>query len=132
MREGGAGHHGVAAGFDCLGLEVALQVGEEADDGGAALELRLQLGDEREGFGVRVVEVEDDEAGAVFLDGAGELSDGFLVVLDEGDFDAEFAGGLLDLGDEEEVFDEEEDAGWGVLGDGDGAALRVVDGLGVA
>ena len=43
LREGRAGHDGIAAGFDGLCLQVSLKVGEETDDGGAALQLRLQL-----------------------------------------------------------------------------------------
>ena len=132
LREGGARHHGVAAYFHRLGLEIALDVGEEADDGGALLQLGLKLGDERERLGVRVVEIEDDEAGTVCLLCFGEGGDGFLIVLHEGDLDSEFAGGLLDLGNKEEVFDEEEDAGRRILGDGDRLALRVVDWLRVA
>ena len=59
----------------------------------------------------------------------GKGGDRLLLVFHEGDLDAQFAGGLLDFGEEEEVFDEEDDLGGGVRGDGDGAALRVVDGL---
>ena len=65
LGEGGAGHDGVASGLDGLEAQLVLQVGEEADDGGALLELGLELGDEGEWFGVGVVEVEDDEARAV-------------------------------------------------------------------
>ena len=132
LREGCARHDRVATRFDSLGLQVSLEVRQEADDGCAALELGLQLGDQRQGLGVGVVEIEDDQAWTVLFFAADERGDGLLFVLDEGDLDPEFAGCLLNLGDEEEIFDEEEDLGWRVLGDGNGAALGVVDGLGVA
>ncbi len=118
LREGCARHHRVAAGLDCLGLQIALEVREEADDGGALLELGFELGNERQRLGVGVVEVEDDQAGTVGFFAGGELRDGFLLVLDEGYLDAELACGLGDLGVEEEVFDEEEDLGGRVLRDG--------------
>ena len=132
LGEGGAGHNSVASRLDGLDAQVVLQVGEEADDGGALLELCLQLGDEGEGLGVGVIEVEDDQAWPVRFLAVCELGDRVLVVLDEGDLDAQLARGLGDLGVEEEVFDEEEYPGWRVVRYGDGAADGVVDGLGVA
>lgn len=102
---------------------------EEADDGGGPLELGFELGDQGQGLGVGVVEIKDDESGAIGLFPACELGELFLFVFDEGDLDAELAGGLLDFGDEEEVIDKEEDPGGCVVRDGDDAALRVVDGL---
>jgi len=55
LREGGARHDRVATGFDGLGLEISLQMRQEADDGGVALELGLELGDQGQWLGVRVV-----------------------------------------------------------------------------
>src|ERR1700723_1562958 len=97
---------------------------EEANDRGASLELGLEFGNQCEGLGVRVVEVEDDEAWTILFLASGESSDGFFFIFDEGDFDSEFASGLLNLRDEEEVFDEEEDLGGCVLWNGDGTPLR--------
>jgi hypothetical protein len=111
LREGSARHHGVASRFHGLGLQVALQVREEADDGRALLQLRLELGDQRQRLDVGIVEVEHDQARTVrLLLAAGQLCDRFLLlVLDERDLDAQLARGLGDLGVEEEVFDEEVD-----------------------
>ena len=39
LREGGARHDGIAPGLDGLGLQVALDVAQEADDGGAGRSL---------------------------------------------------------------------------------------------
>src|SRR5882757_2773536 len=107
-------------------------MGQEADDGGAALQLGLELGNQGEGLRVRVVEVEDDEAWTILFLASCESGDGVLLVLDEGHLDSELARGLLNLRDKEEVFDEEEDLGGCVLWNGNGAALRIIDGLGVA
>src|SRR6202789_1049873 len=105
---------------------------EETDDGGASLQLGLELGNQREGLGVRVVEVEDDETWTILFLTSCKRGDGLFFIFDEGDFDSEFASSLLNLRDEEEIFDEEEDLGGRVLWNGDGTPLRVVDGLGVA
>src|SRR5882757_4731645 len=100
---------------------------QEADEGGAALQLGLELGNQRKGLGVGVVEVEDDEAWTIFFLARGESGDGVLLILDEGHLDAELARGLLNLRDKEEIFDEEEDLGGCVVRNRNGAALRVVN-----
>src|SRR5580698_7967506 len=105
---------------------------QEADDGGAALQLGLQLRNQRQRLGVRIVEVEDDQPWPVFFLAAYKAGDRFLVVLDECNLDAKLARRFLNLRDEEEVFDEEKDLCGCVFRDRNGAALRVVDGLGVA
>src|SRR6202020_2400131 len=105
---------------------------KETDDRGVSLQFGLELGDQSQRLGIRIVEVEDDEARQIFVFTGGKSSNGFLLVLDEGDLDSKFASGLLNLRDEEEIFDEEEDLGRRVLRDWNGPALRVVDRLGVA
>src|SRR6266566_6084967 len=107
-------------------------MGQETDDGGAALQLGLEFGNQRKGLGGGVVEVEDDEAWTIFFLAGCESGDGVLLVLDEGHLDSELARGLLNLRDKEEIFDKEEDLGGRVGWNGNSAALRVVDGLGVA
>src|SRR3984893_4219977 len=132
LREGCTRHDRVATRFNSLGLQISLKMGEETDDGGTALQLGLELGNQRKGLGVRVVEVEDDEAWTILFLAGCESADDVLLVLDEGHLDSELARGLLNLRDKEEIFDEEEDLGGRVGWNGNGAALRVVDGLGVA
>src|SRR5260370_25541933 len=107
-------------------------MGQETDDGGTALQLGLELGNQGKWLGVRVVEVEDDEAWTILFLAGCESGDGVFLILDEGHLDSELARGLLNLRDKEEVFNEEEDLGGRVLWNGNRAALRVVDGLGVA
>jgi hypothetical protein len=87
---------------------------KESDDGGSLLELALQFRNEREWFGVGVVQIEDDERGllfAVLLHALGQV----FVVLGELDFDVQLACGLLNLGGEEEVVDEGKDARGGIF-----------------
>ncbi|ACO33938.1 hypothetical protein ACP_2004 [Acidobacterium capsulatum ATCC 51196] len=121
MREGAAGHDGVAAGLDGLGLEVALDVGEEADDRGSALELGLELGDQRKRLRVGVVEVEDDERRALLFRRVSEPGDALFVrALEEAHLDAGFARDFVDFGIEEEIVNEAEDARGRVLTHGDG------------
>src|ERR1700754_5202645 len=102
---------------------------EEADDRGSSLELSFQLGNERQGFCVRIVQVEDDQAGTVLFTAGCQLREDFFVILDERDPHAKVAGGLLDLGEEEQVLDEEEDLRRCVFGDGNSSSLRIVDRL---
>src|SRR4029450_10631742 len=73
------------------------------------LQLAFQLRDEREGLGVDVVEVENDQRRlffAILLHPVQQI----LVGLHELDFDVHFAGRLLDFGQEEQVVDEGKDA----------------------
>ena len=91
---------------------------EEADDGGRLFEFGFDFGNERQGLGVEVIQVEDDECGLGGVGRIDEARDGFLVALDEFHLDAELARSLLNLGLEEEVFDEAEDARGGVFAGG--------------
>src|ERR1700761_4507033 len=128
LREGGPRHHSIATGFDCLALQLALDVREEADDRSPALELGLDLRDQSEGLGVRVVQVEEDEGGAIFLAGLGQLGDDVLLRLEEGDLDTQLLRDFLNLGQDEEVFDEAVDPGGGIFAHGhrlDVVGLRV-------
>src|SRR5580704_366732 len=87
---------------------------EESDNRSALLELRLQLGNEGQGLGVGVVEVEDDQRGllfAVLLHALGQI----FIVLGELHLDVEFARRLLNFGGEEQVVDEGKDARGGIF-----------------
>src|SRR6202035_18326 len=68
----------------------------------------------------------------VLFHAGSESGDSVLFILDEGYLDAEFARGLLNLRDEEEIFDEKEDLGGCVRWNGNRTALRIINGLGVA
>src|ERR1700760_1446648 len=105
---------------------------QKTNDGGAALQLGLQLGNQREGLGIGVIEIKHDETRTILFDTSCERGDGVLLVLDERYFDSELTRRLLNLRDEEEIFDEEEDLGGRVGRNRNGAALRIVDGLGIA
>ena len=67
LREGSTRHHCVATRFDGFGLEVSLQMRKETDDRGVSLQFGLELGDQSQRLGIRIVEVEDDEAGQIFV-----------------------------------------------------------------
>src|SRR5882757_4582847 len=105
---------------------------QKTDDGGAALQLRLELRNQREGLGVSVIEIEHDQARTILFGASCKRGNRVLLVLDERYLDSELTRGLLNLRDEEEIFDEEEDLGGRVGRNRNGAALRVVDGLGIA
>src|SRR5260370_2865426 len=132
LRESCTRHHRVTARFYSLRLQIPLQMREESDDRRAPLELRLQLRNQRQRFGIRVVEVEDDQPWPILLLTANQLRNRFLIVFDEGHLHAKLARSLLNLCDKEEIFDEEEDLGRRVLGDRNSLPLRVVDRLRVA
>src|SRR5208282_862179 len=106
-------HDGIAPNFQRLHFQLALQVRDEAHDGSPLLQLRLQLGDGGQRLGAGVVEVEDDQR-RLLLAGLDALQR-FLLGLDELHLHVELARRLLDLGAEEEVVDEGEDAGAGIL-----------------
>ena len=102
---------------------------QEANDGGIALELGLELWNQGQRLGVRIVEVEYDEARQILFLARGKSGNGVLLVFDEGDFDSQLAGGLLNLRDEEQILDEEEYLSGCILRNRNLATLRVVDGL---
>jgi hypothetical protein len=58
LRERGTRQHHVAAHFVSFLLQIPLHMRKESDDRGSLLQLRLQLGDQRERLGVGVVEIE--------------------------------------------------------------------------
>src|SRR5580704_2916236 len=101
-------------------------MGEESDDAGALFQLALQFRDQGEWFGAVVVQVEDDQRRfflAVLFHLVGEV----FVGLNEFDFYVELARGFLNLGQEEQVFHEGEDARIGVAVGGERFGL----GLGI-
>jgi len=132
LREGGARDYCIATCLDRFGLQLSLQVREEADDRGALLQLRLKLRNQGQRLDIRIVQVEDNQAGPVSFLAGGQLSDSVFVILDEGDLDPELARGLGDFGIEKEIFDEEEDLGRRVIRDWNRPANRIVDRLRVA
>src|SRR6266702_2730053 len=132
LREGGARHDCVASSFDSLGLQIALQVREEADDRCALFQLCLQLGNQRQRLGIGIVQIEDNQTRTICLLTRRERRDGIFLVLDEGDLHAEFARGLRDLGVEEEIFNKEKYLRGCIFRDGNRAANGVVDRLRVA
>ncbi len=83
---------------------------EEADDGSGFLELCLELRNQGERFGGGVVQVKNNELGPLFFGRVGEAGDALFIALEELYFNAEFAAVLVDLGVEEEIFNEEENA----------------------
>src|ERR1700722_60247 len=105
---------------------------EESDDRRAPLEFCLQLRNQRQRLGIGIVEVEHDQPGPILLFAAHQLSDGLLVVLDEANLHAQLACRLLNLRDEEQIFNKKEDLRRCILGNRNGAPLRVVDWLGIA
>lgn len=119
LGKGAARHDGIATGIDGLDLEIALDVGEESNDGGAALELGLDLGDQGERLGVQVVEVDDDERGTLVFRSLRESGKRFFIrPFEEADLDACLARDFVDLSDEEKVIDEAIDARGSVFTDG--------------
>jgi len=116
LREGGARNHHVATGFHRLQLQVALHVRHESDDRGFLLQFLLELRYRLQRLGGKIVEVEDDERRLLTITVAvGDAIENVFVSLDELDFDVELAAGLLNLGEEEQVLDEAEDAGLAML-----------------
>ena len=114
LRERRARQYHVAAHFMRLLLQVTLHVREEADDRSSLLQLALQLGDQRQGFGAGVVKVENDQRRlflAVLLHALAEI----FVALDELDFHVELARRFLNLGGEKQVVDKGKNTGVGVL-----------------
>src|SRR5882757_10803616 len=93
---------------------------QEADDRRSAFELGLDLGDQGKRLGVGVVQIEEDEGGPIFFPGLGQLGHNILLRFEEGDLDAEFLRDFLDLGQDEEVFDETVDPGGRILAHGYG------------
>jgi hypothetical protein len=84
-------------------------VRKETNDRSPFLELRLELRDQSEGFGVGVIEIEDDQRRSfitVLFQLVGEVFFGF----DELDFHVHLAGGFLNLGQKEQVIDEGKDS----------------------
>src|SRR5215470_203485 len=114
LRKGRARKHHVATDFVSLLLEISLDVRKEPDDRGALLQLALELGNQREGFGIDVIEVEDDERRlflAVLLHALEEV----FVSLDELHLHIHLARRFLNLRQEEQVVDESENAGIRIL-----------------
>src|SRR5665213_185080 len=125
-------HHRVAARFDSLGLQVALQVRKKSDDRYRLFQLGLQLRNQRQRLGVDVVQVEHDQRRLVLFLAAGQLRNGFLLVLDECDLYALFPRGFLDLRRKEQVFDKEVNVRLGAFGNRDRTRHGVVDRLRIA
>ncbi len=89
-----------------------LQVIEKANDRNGLLELALELGNQRHGLGVEVVEIEDHQPWLFALRRLEDARDSILIfALDEFNFHAEFSRGFLNLGEEEEILNEAKDAG---------------------
>src|SRR5665213_843178 len=122
-------HHRVAARFDSLGLQVALQVRKKSHDRYRLLQLGLQFRNQRQRLGVDVVQVEHDQRRLVLFLAAGQLRHGFLLVLDECDLYALFPRGFLDLRGKEEVFDKEVNVRLSAFGNRDRTRHGMVDRL---
>jgi len=84
----------------------------------AFLNLALNLGNQRHGLGVEVVEVEDQQGGAIGLGQHRGCGLRFLVALHKLHLDTELARGLLSFGDKKTILNEQEDAGGSVFADG--------------
>ena len=98
-------------------LQIALDMGKESDNGGAFLQLALQFRNERQRFGVGVIEVEDDERRLFFAILQHPLGEVF-VVFGELDFNVQLARGLLNLGGKEEIVNERKNARAGIFPQG--------------
>ena len=83
---------------------------QKADDRRRLLEFCLEFGNQRHGLGVEVVQVKDHQSGPFGFGQIGEAGHRLLVALDKLHLDAQLARGLLDLGLEEQIVDEAEDA----------------------
>jgi len=117
LRKRRTRHHHIAACLNRFGLQISLQVREEADDRGAALQFGLDLGNQREGLGVGIIEIENDQRWPLVFAAAGQLGDRLLIALHKADLDAQLSGSLLDFRQEKQVFDEAIDSDWGIFPD---------------
>src|SRR5258708_12510539 len=123
LRKRRARQYHVTSHFVRLLLQVALHVREKPYDRRSLLQLALQFRDERQRLGIGIVQVEDDQRGlfyAVALHPVGEI----LLRLHELDLHIHLAARVLNLAQEEQVFDEREDARSGILS-WSGKRLRV-------
>src|ERR1700691_2889447 len=87
---------------------------KKSDDGRSLLQLALQFRDKRKRLGIGVVEIEDNQRRlffAVLLHALRQI----FVILGELDLDVELARGFLDLGREEQIVNEGENARVGIF-----------------
>src|SRR6202795_4498292 len=128
LRKCRARQHHVTSHFVRLLLQVALHVREESNDRRPLFQLALQFRDERQRLGISIVQVEDDQRrlfNAVALHPVGE----FLLGLHKLDLHIHLAARVLNLAQEEQVFDKREDARSGILSRS-GKRLRIGHGVG--
>src|ERR1700687_4395300 len=114
LRKCRAWQHHLTSHFVRLLLQVALHVREESYDRRLLLQLALQFRDERQRLGIGIVQVEDDQGRlfyAVALHPVGEV----FLSLHELDLHIHLAARVLNLAQEEQVFDKREDARSGIL-----------------
>src|SRR6202140_1530666 len=128
LRKCRARQHHVTAHLVRLLLQVTLHVREESYDRRPLLQFAFQFWNKRQSLGIRVVQVEDDQGrlfNAVALHPLGEV----LLSLHELDLHIHLAARVLNLAQEEQVFDKREDARSGVLS-WSGKRLRIGHGVG--
>src|ERR1700674_50112 len=128
LRKRRARQYHVTTHFVRLLLQIALHVREKSNNRRPLLQLALQFRDERQRLGIGIVQVEDDQGrlyNAVALHPVGE----FFLCLHELDLNVHLAARVLNLAQEEQVFDKREDARSGILSRG-GKRLRIGHGVG--
>src|SRR4029077_14582660 len=118
----------VTSHFVRLLLQIALHVREESNDRGPLLQLAFQFRDERQRLGIGIVQVEDDQGRLFYTVGLHPVGE-ILLGLHELDLYIHLATRVLNLAQEEQVFDKCEDARSGILSWG-GKRLRIGDGIG--
>ena len=112
LRKSRARHHNVTTSFLRLYLEIALDMGDKANDGRGLFVFRSQFGNHGQRLDAVAVQIHHDERWLFVRIGIGRgLFSDFFLGLNELNFDVEFARNLLDLGQEEEIVYEGEDAG---------------------
>src|SRR5882762_4011868 len=123
LRKCRARQHHVTAHFVRLLLQVALHVRQESYDRRPLLQLALQFRDERQRLGIGIVQVEDDQGRLFYAVALHPVSE-VLLSLHELDLHIHLAARVLNLTQEEQVFDKREDARSGILSWG-GKRLRI-------
>ena len=116
LRERRPRQHHITSHFVRLLLQIALDVRQEADDRRVLLQLAFEFGDECQGFGGYVIQVEDNQRGLLFAILL-HLLEKIFVGLHEFDLHIHLARGFLNFGQEEQIVNEGEDAGTGVFPD---------------
>jgi len=114
LGERRARQYHVASHLVRLLLQISLDMGQEADNRSSLFQFAFELGNQGQGLGVEVVEIEDDQRRilfAVLLDALQQI----LVGFDELHLDVHLARRFLDLGQEKQVIDKGKDAWRGIL-----------------